>query len=167
MSFFGKNIQSKEPLSGQKLLDRALDLLSRRDHSERELFRKLQQKGAVVEELPELLSDLKKKGYLDDRRFSENFVRFRSGKAWGQRRYRQELLIRGVDKETVDSVLATLPEVGAAAVSEKLRRLVDRELAKGKAPEKIVDSLARRGFGHRQIREALSVGGGGDEIQEH
>ena len=68
MSSFGKHRKQREPLSGQKLRERAFDLLSRRDHSERELAKKLREKGAVLEEIPPLLKDLKERKFLDDAR---------------------------------------------------------------------------------------------------
>ena len=92
-------VRQGQTLTGRKLKERALDLLSRRDHSKVELRQKLIQKGTQVEEIGPLLDELEDIGYLDDRRFAESFVRFRAGKAWGRRRYGQELAKRGVDSE--------------------------------------------------------------------
>lgn len=142
-------------LSGRRLKERALDLLSRRDHSERELFRKLREKGADPSELPELLEQLRSWGYLDDRRFAENFVRYRAGKAWGKKRYSQELLQRGVRAGIVEEVLNSSPELSDRALDEKLSNLVERELDRGRSPEKITASMLRRGFHAAQVREAV------------
>ena len=156
MSFFGKPRGQRELLSGRKLRERALDLLSRRDHSQRELFNKLREKGGVLEELEPLLEDLKEMGYLDDSRYAENFVRFRSGKAWGQRRYQQELRQRGVDSEVVDSVLSRLPELEPDFIADKLQKLVERELDKGREERKILSSFLRRGFTIGSIKDVLA-----------
>ena len=142
-------------LSGRRLKERALALLSRRDHSEWELFRKLRDKGADPVELAELLEQLRAWGYLDDRRFAENFVRYRAGKAWGRKRYGQELLHRGVSAETVEDVLNSSSELSDRVLAEKLLGLVEKELALGKVPDKIMASLLRRGFRAGQIREAV------------
>jgi regulatory protein len=155
MSSFGRPISEREPLSGSKLKQRALDLLSRRDHSEYELSRKLKEKGGVVSEIPGLILQLRQWGYLDDARFAENFVRFRAGKAWGQKRYRQELMTRGVSSEVAETVLSSLPELSSEAVKTKLQALVGRELSRGKESQKILASLVRKGFGHAQVLEAL------------
>lgn len=155
MSSFGKHRKKREPLSGQKLRERAFDLLSRRDHSERELAKKLREKGAVLDEIPPLLEDLKERRFLDDARFAENFVRFRVGKAWGLLRYRQELLVRGVGKNIIDTVLQDLPEVGEEALKEKLSALVLREIRKGRPEQKIMASFLRRGFSAGPVREVL------------
>ena len=150
-----EDISRKAPLSGRKLRERAYDLLSRRDHSETELRRKLRQKGGLAEEIPPLIEDLREKGYLDDRRFCENFVRFRVGKAWGLRRYRQELLARGVTSDVVDSVLSGLPELDDESVQKKLHRLAEKELGRGREPEKVVASLIRRGFRATAVRSVV------------
>ena len=145
----------REPLSGRKLRERALDLLSRRDHSKLELSRKLRQKGGEAGEISELIESLAERGYLDDRRFAENFVRYRADKAWGRRRYRQELAKRGVDSEIISEVLETSPEINQDALNDKLQRLVERETRKGKPADKIAASLARKGFALPAIRKVL------------
>jgi len=151
----GTDSSRREPLSGRKLRERALDLLSRRDHSRVELRQKLIQKGARVDEIGPLLDELEDIGYLDDRRFAENFVRFRAGKAWGRRRYGQELAKRGVDSDIVKEILETTPELTYQSMDEKLRRLVERELSRGKEPDKVAASLARKGFALPAIRGAM------------
>ena len=151
----GTDSSRREPLSGRKLRERALALLSRRDHSRVELRQKLIQKGARVDEIGPLLDELEDIGYLDDRRFAENFVRFRAGKAWGRRRYGQELAKRGVDSDIVKEILETTPELTYQSMDEKLRRLVERELSRGKEPDKVAASLARKGFALPAIRGAM------------
>lgn len=161
-SRFRKVDLEAEPLSGRKLRERALDLLSRRDHSEQELARKLREKGGVTEEIPSLLDSLREMGYLDDGRFAENFIRYRASKTWGRRRYRQELLKRGVDGNLADRALSESADLTAEAVREKLRRFIERELAKEKPEDKIVASLLRRGFAPGPVRQILGEVSRGD-----
>ena len=153
----GTDASFREPLSGRKLKERALDLLGRRDHSCLELSQKLVLKGGRRDEIDPLIEELKGWGYLDDRRFAENFVRYRAGKAWGRHRYRQELAKRGVDAEIIAIVLSELPELAPDKMLEKLEELVEREQRKGKAPEKIMASLSRRGFAPAAIRSVLKT----------
>ena len=143
------------PLSGQKLRERAFDLLSRRDHSEWELRRKLLEKGAVAEELPPLLKELRSFNYLNDERFAGNFVRYRASKAWGKLRFRQELLQRGVSADVIEDVLREAPELQSDELYSKLRGIVEKELRRGKEEKKIIASLLRKGFAVGQIRQAL------------
>lgn len=115
----------------------------------------MRDKGALTEEIPPLLEDLKQRGFLDDVRFAENFVRFRSGKAWGQKRYRQELLQRGVSSDIAERVLRECPELESEFVLQKLQRFLVRELAKGREDRKIIASYLRRGFAASLVRRAL------------
>ena len=131
-------------------------MLSRRDHSELELKRKLLEKGGAADAVTTLLRELSEQRYLDDRKFAENFVRFRAGKAWGRRRYQQELFHRGVSPEVIQSVLATLPETNDEAIVEKLKALLERELLKGRSEKQILESFLRRGFSMDSIRKAKS-----------
>ncbi len=147
----------REPLSGQKLRVKALDLLSRRDHSEKELEQKLRSRGAPADEIAELFDKLRERGLLDDCRFAENFLTGRARRAWGTRRYRQELMSRGVDSDIVDAALASTDFLEVANAQEKLARLVGKELDKGKAPDKIGASMVRRGFAHLEIKKAIAA----------
>lgn len=142
-------------LTAQKLKDRALDLLSRREHSRQELFRKLKDKGGNPDEITPLLAQLVDWGYLDDKRFAENFLRYRAGRPWGRDRFRNELLLRGVSAQIVGEVLDESELFRSDAVQGKLRLLVQRGLSAGKEPVKIAASLVRRGFRAQDVRRAL------------
>ena len=127
-------------------------MLSRRDHSRLELARKLRQKGAVVEEIEPLLEELESFGYLDDERFCQNFIRYRSGKAWGLSRYRQELQSRGVNSDIVNRVLEETEDLNNGIQCEKLQRLIRKEVSRGKDKQKIVAAMLRRGFSSQRVR---------------
>lgn len=157
MRFSGRK-SSPEPLTARRLRAKAFDLLARRDHSEKELCDKLRERGAEATDLAELLVELREIGLLDDRRFARNFLTYRSGKAWGPRRYRQELLARGVAADLVDAVLSETaddPDLFPAP-EEKLRSLVEKELARGRDHTKVVASLVRRGFDYAEVRDVLA-----------
>lgn len=142
-------------LSGQRLKDRALDLLSRREHSEKELSRKLLEKGGKSSEISALLRELKDRGYLDDRRFAENFVRFRESKSWGRERFRNELLQRGVSNDIIVEVLEQCEQFQPENAREKLSELIDRQLRMGRDPRKIAASLVRKGFRPGDVRAVM------------
>lgn len=142
-------------LSGRCLRERALDLLSRREHSEGELSRKLLEKGGESSEIAALLNELKERGYLDDRRFAENFLRYRESKSWGRDRFRQELTLRGVSKEIAEEALRQSEQFEPERVRKKLSEFIDRQLRMGKEPRKIAASLMRKGFRPGDVRACL------------
>lgn len=86
---------------------RAMDLLARREHSQRELQNKLAEHFPdQVALLPEVVESLQRDGLQSDSRFAEAFIAARSRKGQGPYRIRQELQQRGVSAELVSRVMA-------------------------------------------------------------
>lgn len=86
----------------------ALGMLARRDHSRKELERKLCAKFSVSAlDLEVLCEALESYGYLNDRRFAEAYTRARMRKGFGPERIRYELREKGVADEIVDETLAS------------------------------------------------------------
>ena len=144
----------------RKALDKAMDILSLRDHAAGELYQKLCRKfdphsaAAAVAKAGEL-------GLLDDagvaRRRAAELLR----KNKSRREISQDLAARGIDREMVSEVLEELYSGGDEAESPDLaaaRALVQkqylRKLAEGKK-DNVAAALARRGFAHSVIREVL------------
>lgn len=83
----------------------ALDLLARREHSRRELLRKLQHRGACVAICQATLDQLEEDGLLSDERFCEAYIHARSQRGIGPQRLREELHERGVAEQLVENYL--------------------------------------------------------------
>lgn len=147
----------------RKAVDKAMDLLALRDHGAGELYQKLCRRfdahsaAAAVAKMQEL-------NLLDDR----NFARRRAAELCAKRKSRRAILddlhAKGIDRDLAEEVVAELyesepdedrtdPELANA------RALVERhytdKLAAGKW-QQVAAALARRGFSHAVIREALS-----------
>jgi regulatory protein len=88
---------------------RALKLLARREHSRRELARKLAAHAEGPAELERVLDELEARGWLSERRVVEQVVHARR-RRFGARRIERELLEKGVSEE---AVAAALPELRA------------------------------------------------------
>lgn len=91
-------------MSAAAARDRALALLARREHSRRELTRKLARyfdSAAIAEALDELT----RRGLLCERRFALVYVRT-AGKKFGIVRLRRELNIRGIGEADINHALA-------------------------------------------------------------
>ncbi len=131
----------QKSLSKPELEQRALALLSRRDHSVQQLRLKLLQLGGVKEEIEELLDLLSHKGYLDDARFARAFIRSRKGR--GARRLRAELAERGVSSQTIGSALE---EVERPDEEQTARELAETQFQRGKSRDTVARFLLRRGF---------------------
>ena len=87
--------------------ERALGLLSRREHSARELKRKLQQKGVAAEEAGDVVGEMGDRNYQSDARFAESLVRRRALDGYGPLRIRAELASHGIVREAATAAIAT------------------------------------------------------------
>ena len=83
----------------------AIRLLARREHSVRELRRKLRQRGFDEPVVAEVLEELQRQRLLSDRRFAEMYVRYRRDRGNGPIRIQAELRRRGVAEELIDATV--------------------------------------------------------------
>ena len=132
----------------QTPLQRALALLSRREHSRKELTAKLLSRGLEPDAVLAAVERLVSEGWQDDARFAESLVRARSENGYGPMRIRAELATHGLDEAAVEIALATFEGDWLEYAHDLARRrLGHRGLEPGlKAQRKVADLLMRRGF---------------------
>ena len=139
--------------------DRALNLLSFRDRSRRELERRLRQAGFEDDDVAEALDGLARAGVVDDARFARAVVEQEAGRRLsGRRVVESALLAKGVDRESARAALAELDDpVAERARAEELARSRARRMA-GLSPDvayrRLVGLLARRGYAPPLCRDA-------------
>ena len=134
--------------------DRALQLISMRDHASGELYRKLSEKfdeptvAAAVAEMHRL-------GLLDDAAFAVRRAAYLTQKGKSRRETDRLLAGLGICREDREAALEQLPD----AEEDTLRRLVEKQykskLAAGKR-DTVAAALARRGYGGSLIRRVLA-----------
>lgn len=134
----------------------AMDLLARREHSRRELERKLRTRevpaGLATEVLDELIAD----GLLDNARFAEAFVRSRSGRGRGPRKILAELAERGIDASLAERALRAGETDWTALAEEVLgKRFGNTPIRDLKDRTRRMRFLAQRGFTREQSSAAL------------
>lgn len=83
--------------------DAALRLLARREHSRRELKRKLIQRGFAISDIEDTLDQLIAKEYLSTTRFINMIVRVRSRYGYGPQKILAELQTHGVSQKEVQA----------------------------------------------------------------
>ncbi|MGL4486667.1 MAG: regulatory protein RecX [Yersinia sp. (in: enterobacteria)] len=151
-----------------ELLNRAMRLLSQRDHSEFELRRKLVaqpfsargnwQKRTSIENrdphaIEQVIAYCYQHGWLDDSRFATSYINSSGRKGYGAQRIRSELMQKGIDKERIQT---------AFEISKINWFLLAREVAQGKFGEtlpvewkekaKVQRYLLCRGFFQEEIQ---------------
>ena len=98
-----------KPVKGEKpqrtAYDKALGLLARREHSGRELSRKLGQGGYDRQDTAEAIGRLGEQGYQDDDRFASMLVRNRASHGYGPARIRAELRNHGIGEAVARRLL--------------------------------------------------------------
>ncbi len=145
----------KRRVSEQTPVQRALGLLVRREHSRKELTRKLQARGIETEAAVAAVDTLSEAGWQDDTRFAENLVRIRANTGYGPIHIRAELGTHGLDSEQIALAMDTFEGDWA----ENARDMVCRRFGEAGPQElpqrrKAADLLARRGFDGDTIRRA-------------
>ena len=133
--------------------EKALEMLSRRPYSRKELKEKLMRKGIAEESADECVRWLDENGFLDDGNYASAVARHYSAKGYGPGRVKGELRRRGIDRETTEETLSELPdntEKLDAFIARRLRDPADRDNIR-----KVGAALYRRGYSWEEIRAAL------------
>lgn len=146
----------------RRAVDKAMDLLGVRDHAAGELYQKLCRKfdphsaAAAVAKMQEL-------GLLDDAAFARRRAAELLRKRKSRRAILDDLAARGIDRDTAAQAVEDLFASGEKEGEEDPElanacALVERQyasrLAQGKW-QQVAAALARRGFSHSIIRQAL------------
>ena len=133
--------------------DSALGLLSRREHSARELKSKLAVRGHAAGEATEAIDRLKDQHYQSDDRFGASLARRRAAQGYGPRRTAAELRSHGLGDPAIREAMAAVEIDWLVTAAAQLRRRygakapVDREERAKRA-----DFLLRRGFDPATVR---------------
>lgn len=147
----------RDPPASHPPREKALRLLARREHSRRELERKLRAGGAPAPDAAATVEALAAAALVDDQRFAAALVRRRSQAGYGPRHILAELAEHGIEATRVADLLA---EVDFTAIA---RRLLDRRLPARypSAPERARAArfLLRRGFPADLVARLTRVGG--------
>ncbi len=132
-----------------------MNLLLYKPRSEKELSGRLRDAGFSPEETEDAVSYVKRFGYVNDRRFAENYARSRQDKA-GLRLIRMELRQKGVGDELIEEALAELDIQEEDTLDRLLRKkagppheMEEQEL------RRVFAFLSRKGFSGGAIMGAV------------
>ena len=92
-------------MSQLKIKTQAMNLLARREHSQLELYRKLQVRGYNNDLINDTIEELIKEDLQSDERFAENYIRSRMRRGFGPIRIALELRERGVDQDIIEKLV--------------------------------------------------------------
>lgn len=158
-----KQKSQKNLSTEQAVYDYALDMLSYRDYSRKDLELKLQRKGAAAELIPAVIDKLLEYGLLDEKRYAQRvFEAWLAKKYYGRAHLRLELQKKNVDARYVAAILAQLTdeleqERADAALQSCCKRnqqKYDPETQAGRAA--IGRFLYTRGFAGKYIQKSIN-----------
>jgi len=134
----------------------ALGLLVRREHSRRELERKLIKRGHYAEAIKQALDLLMAEGALSEDRFTDAYVRMRRDRGYGPLRIRVELHERGIDDNLITHYLSIYKDDWGSCLEQVYqKRFACRQITDIKERARQQRFLQYRGFTHEQIRAVL------------
>ncbi len=136
---------------------RALGLLVRREHSRKELTRKLTARGVEVDDAKAAVARMTAEGWQDDARFAELLVRSRASNGFGPLRIRAELGTHGLDREIVAAAMDAYEGDWTENARDLARRRFPGRLDDRAIQRKAADFLLRRGFSGDQVRAAVRL----------
>lgn len=139
----------------KKAVDKCYDLLSRRDHSVKELKTKLlrtvDEKNAdkAIEKMLEL-------GYLDDEKYARNLVKYLAQtRNMSQNHIKQEMFKRGIPNEIINSVMDDYEFDNVSCVVDLIMTKYRNKLNNEDGNKKVIASLMRKGFSYSDIKNAF------------
>ena len=140
----------------RKAHEAALQLLRHRPRSEREMVRRLRQRGLPADVVAEEVERLREAGLLDDEAFAESWVEERRERSpRGKRLLRQELVGRGVGAAIADEAVSAVDDRTAALAVARGRAWRLEGLDFQRFSQRLAGFLQRRGFGYEVVEEAV------------
>ena len=136
------------------LKGRALKLLSQREHSRLELQRKL---AAYVEEgddLPAILDELEKRGFISEQRVVASVIHSKASR-FGTARLVQELRSKGLDDDAVRDASEQLRDTELQRATDLWRKRFGTPPADLKEKAKQLRFMAARGFSSAVVSRVL------------
>ena len=153
----------------QEAFDHATKLLGQRLHSRAELAKKLGRREYGTRIVEDVLADLERLGYIDDKRFATTkALSAAQHKQHGKRRAALELMKAGVKGDTarraIEDVYETHDSMAVARQLAQKKAAALRKLDPLVARRRLAGMLLRRGFTYDDVRPVIDeVLGAGDE----
>ena len=139
----------------RKARERALYLLDYRDYSFVELYKKLEQNYSE-ETCLKVLERLVELGLVNDERYAKRLAeKYVVTKKLGFYRARQEMLLKGLDKELVEEVLEPYEEDTSERLSELVEKKYARRITDRNSLQKVKNALVRQGYSYSDINAVL------------
>ena len=155
-------LEITETLIPKRAKLRAMNLLQKRDYTERKLRDKLSEGMYPEEVIDEAIDYLKSYKYIDDERYAEDYIRYQMNLR-SRNRIKQDLMQKGISSDIIDRLISEAyteeekdPEL-ALCLNLLRKKHYDPDTVTFEEKQKIMAFLYRKGFGNDVINRALSL----------
>lgn len=141
--------------NGRRAFNKGASLLSYQDRTRRQIIERLREDygDEAAEAAADRLTELR---LLDDTRYAENYAaELLRRKKCAPRRIMQELLQKGVDRETAEAAVGGLDFSADVCIIELLKTKFAGKYGDEKGLRRTIAALQRLGYGYGDIRSAL------------
>lgn len=154
-------------VSFRRAYNKALDLLSRRPYSEKELTRKLREKDFSDEAAEYAVNRLKELSLLNDEHYAQMLCEhLYNTKLYGTKRIMQELIFRGIDRETARNAVLALDKDEVNSIVLLLEGKFKDKIKDEKGRQRTVAALMRYGYSYSDIKSALKIADENSETED-
>ena len=150
-------LEIRNGILAKRAKKRAMHLLEKMDRTEKQLRDKLTENGYPNDLVDEAVEYVRSYHYIDDRRYAENYIRYRQ-ESKSRILLKNELLRKGISSQIIDEAME-------AEYHMDPRTLIDQWLKKkgyssseqdSEKERKIGQFLLRKGFSWEDIRSCMS-----------
>lgn len=145
-----------DKINYSKAINKCYDLLSRRDHSVKELKTKLLR---TVDEnnAQRAIDRMIELGYLNDEKYAEKLLEYLiENKRMSKAHIKQEMFKRGVPNEIISSLLEYAEIDNVSSICDLIQTKYRNKLNAENGKEKVIASLMRKGFSYSDIKSAFN-----------
>lgn len=146
-----------EAVSFRRAYNRALDIISRRDHCKKELVKKLEQKMVDKQVAQDVVNAIEELGLINEEdyatRLSQELLRRKGMSVF---RIRQELISRGIPREIAENAVEELDTDEKECIINLLNtKFSSRNLSDEKELRRTINALMRLGYQYSDIKNAI------------
>ncbi len=140
---------------------RAMNLLQKKDYTEKQLRDKLSDGDYPQELIDEAIAYVRSFNYIDDERYARDYITYHMSSR-SKNRIIQDLANKGISKDVYQSILDELYQEDSDAEIEQIKKLLikkryDPDTTEFEDKQKIMAFLMRKGYSSSDIRRAMET----------
>lgn len=146
---YGKKKASRRVPGKEAMLVRMADLCARSEQCAFDIRRKIAAKGLSSPDCEEILAELQRRGFIDERRFARSFARDKvKFSGWGRLKIRMSLVAKRIDRDIIEEALSEIEpkEYSSALIRAARAKARDLDLGNREDRARLYRHLVSKGF---------------------